>query len=354
MDVDIYSLLNFAIKSGASDLHLSVDSPPIVRIHGKMQKTKLPVLSKEDIHTLIYDVMSDEQRRIFEEELELDFSRQLKGLGRFRINVYRDLKGEAAVFRTIPDKAFSFEDLGLPTVIKDVITQDKGLILVTGPTGSGKSTTLSTIISYINENEPKHIITIEDPVEFIHESKVALVNQREVGLDTKSFARALRSALREDPDVIVVGEMRDLETTSLAITAAETGHLVFGTLHTMSAGKTIDRIIDQYPSERQGQIRTMLAESITGIISQVLLPRIDGNGRVAAFEIMIATSAIRNMIRENKTFQVPSIIQTSGAMGMRTIDQSLINLVKSGAISAEEAVKVAEDTTSVKKSLGVK
>ncbi len=351
MKADIYSLLSFAVSSGASDLHLSVNSPPIVRVNGEMQRTNQDALSRDELHTLIYDVMSDDQRRDFEEKWELDFSRQIQGIGRFRINVYRDLGGEAAVFRVIPSSIKTFADLGLPAVIEHISKFDKGLILVTGPTGSGKSTTLASMLDYINANMNRHIITIEDPIENVFKSKQSLVNQREVGAHTTSFATALRSALREDPDVIVVGEMRDLETTSLAITAAETGHLVFGTLHTINASKTIDRIIDQFPPDRQSQIRTMLSESLTAIVSQALLPKIDGKGRVAAFEILLGTSGIRNLIRENKTFQIMSAIQTGGNVGMTTMDMSLIKLGREKQISNNTAFEHASDLVYVKKNL---
>jgi len=352
MPADIFSLLSFAVKSGASDLHLSAGSPPIVRVHGSIQRTKMDALSKDELHTLIYDVMDDEQRKNFEKDWELDFSRQIKGIGRFRINVYRDLLGEAAVFRVIPQSIRTIQELGLPQIIQSITKQEKGLILVTGPTGSGKSTTLAAMLDYINTHMQRHIITIEDPIENVFKSKLSLVNQREVGTHTTSFSTALRSALREDPDVIVVGEMRDLETTSLAITAAETGHLVFGTLHTMSASKTIDRVIDQFPPDRQSQIRTMLSESLTAIISQNLLPTAEGKGRVAAFEIMLGTSGIRNLIRENKTYQILSAIQTGGAVGMTTMDMSLIRLGKAKLISNDAALEHANDQVYVRKGLG--
>ncbi|MDD5583218.1 MAG: type IV pilus twitching motility protein PilT [Candidatus Marinimicrobia bacterium] len=353
METEIYTLLKFAIDNEASDLHLCVGSPPIVRIDGDMLKTNLDSLDSATIHSLVYDVMSDEQRKIFEENWEIDFSRQIKGIGRFRVNVYKDLHGEAAVFRAIPTKVFTFKELGIPDIVVNIASQDKGLVLVTGPTGSGKSTTLATIIDYINKNFKKHIITIEDPVEFVHVSEQSLVNQREIGFNTKSFAAALRSALREDPDVILVGEMRDLETTSLAITAAETGHLVFATMHTNSAAKTIDRIIDQYPAAQQAQIRAMLSESLLAVISQILLKHASGRGRVAAFEIMIGTSGIRNMIRESKVFQIPSSIQTGSNVGMVSIDQSLVRLAQEGKIETHTAVQSAVNPSYVKKNLGL-
>ena len=337
-------------EQGASDLHLSPNSPPIVRVDGIMRRTKLPELSPEDVHILVYNLMTDEDRKRFEEELELDFAYEYAGVGRYRVNVFKGLHGDTAVLRAVTDKLFTFTELGLPEVTKDLIVREKGLILVTGPTGSGKSTSLNTMIDFINQSARRHIITIEDPVEFVHESKLSLVNQREVGANTKSFSRALRSALREDPDVIVVGEMRDLETTSLAITAAETGHLVFGTLHTMSAAKTIDRIIDQYPADRQSQIRTMLAESILGVVSQVLLPKL-GGGRIAAYEIMIGTPAVRNHIREGKTYQIPSVQQTSGKLGMITMGQSLLSLIESASIDRKSALHIAADSEEIKKQI---
>ncbi len=337
-------------EQGASDLHLSPNSPPIVRVNGVMRRTKLPELSPDDVHILVYNLMTDEDRKRFEEELELDFAYEYAGVGRYRVNVFKGLHGDTAVLRAVTNKLFTFAELGLPEVTKDLIVREKGLILVTGPTGSGKSTSLNTMIDFINQSARRHIITIEDPVEFVHESKLSLVNQREVGANTKSFSRALRSALREDPDVIVVGEMRDLETTSLAITAAETGHLVFGTLHTMSAAKTIDRIIDQYPADRQSQIRTMLAESILGVVSQVLLPKL-GGGRIAAYEIMIGTPAVRNHIREGKTYQIPSVQQTSGKLGMTTMGQSLLSLIANASIDRKSALHIAADSEEIKKQI---
>ncbi|MFQ6605057.1 MAG: type IV pilus twitching motility protein PilT [Fidelibacterota bacterium] len=340
--MQIYELLNFMRSADASDLHLNSNSPPILRVNGELRRTELPALLPEEVHTLIYDIMNDEQRRLYEEELELDFSFEVKGMGRFRVNVFQELYGDSAVLRSVSTKTFTFEELGLPPILKELVSKEKGLILVTGPTGSGKSTTLNTMINYINSHMRKHIITIEDPVEFIHTSKKSLIRHREVGSNTKSFARALRSALREDPDVIVVGEMRDLETTSLAITAAETGHLVFGTLHTINATKTLDRIIDQFPSTQQSQIRVMLSESIVGVVSQVLLKK-QGGGRVAAFEILIGTSAVGNLIRESKTFQLPSIIQTGAKIGMKTMEQSLAKLVNEGLVNKSEALGMVSD-----------
>ena len=317
-----------------------------------MKKVDSPPLEKEEVDRLIYDVMTEDQRRILEETLELDFSRELKGIGRFRINVFYGRLGKGAVLRVINSDILSFDQLGLPEILKEFASMDKGLVLVTGPTGSGKSTTLATMIDYINSNYEYHIITIEDPIEFIHKPKKSLINQRELHTNTLSFSNALRSSLREDPDVILVGELRDLETTSLAITAAETGHLVFGTLHTNSAAKTVNRIIDQYPAEEQSQVRTMLAESLRGVVAQILLPK-RGGGRVGAFEILLCTPAASNMIREDKIFQLDSIIQTSMKIGMATMDQSLANLIKEGLIEPEDAYKHSRDAKSVAKLAGL-
>ena len=350
--MEIFELLKFAVDTGGSDLHLSVGVPPMLRLDGKMKKIDSPPLEKEEVDKLIYDVMTEDQRGILEETLEVDFSRELSGIGRFRINVFYGRLGKGAVLRVINSEILSFEQLGLPTVLKEFASMDKGLVLVTGPTGSGKSTTLATMIDYINSNFEYHIITIEDPIEFIHKPKKSLINQRELHTNTLSFTNALRSSLREDPDVILVGELRDLETTSLAITAAETGHLVLGTLHTNSAAKTVNRIIDQYPAEEQSQVRTMLAESLRGVVAQILLPK-KGGGRVGAFEILICTPAASNMIREDKIFQLDSIIQTSMKIGMATMDQSLAKLIKEGLIEPEDAYKHARDANSVAKLAGL-
>jgi len=350
--VEIFELLKFAVDSGGSDLHLSVGAPPMLRLDGRMKKVDSPSLEKEEVDRLIYDVMTEDQRRILEETLELDFSRELSGIGRFRINVFYGRLGKGAVLRVINSEILSFDQLGLPAILKDFASMDKGLVLVTGPTGSGKSTTLATMIDYINSNYEYHIITIEDPIEFIHKPKKSLINQRELHTNTLSYSNALRSSLREDPDVILVGELRDLETTSLAITAAETGHLVFGTLHTNSAAKTVNRIIDQYPAEEQSQVRTMLAESLRGVVAQILLPK-KGGGRVGAFEILLCTPAASNMIREDKIFQLDSIIQTSMKIGMATMDQSLANLIKEGLIEPEDAYKHSRDAKSVAKLAGL-
>ena len=334
----------------ASDLHLSPNSPPIYRIDGELVRTKHEPLLPDDVHLLVFDIMSEEHRKRYEENLEIDFSSEFHGIGRFRVNVFRSYYGEAVVFRKISDYTYTFEELGLPQVLKKLSLQDQGLIIITGPTGSGKTTTLNTVINFINERVQKHIITIEDPVEYVHESKKSLVTHREVGVNTHSFANALRSALREDPDVIVVGEMRDMETTSLAISAAETGHLVFGTLHTMDAPHTIDRIIDQFPPIQQNQIRLMVSESIIGVITQRLLKRKTG-GRVAAFEILIGIPAVSNLIREGKTFQLPSVIQTHGKIGMIGMEQSIKQLYDQSLITREEMNRVEKESDKIIDSL---
>ncbi len=335
--MDITELLAFGVKNKASDLHLSSGLPPMIRVHGDMRRINLPAMAHKDVHAMIYDIMNDEQRKIYEENKEVDFSFEVPNLARFRVNAFIQQRGAAAVMRTIPSKVFSLEDLKAPAIFTDISSFPRGLVLVTGPTGSGKSTTLAAMIHYINEKEQGHILTVEDPIEFVHESRKCLINQREVGRDTLSFNNALRSALREDPDVILVGEMRDLETIRLAMTAAETGHLVFGTLHTSSAAKTIDRIIDVFPADEKEMVRAMLSESLRAVISQTLLKTKDGAGRVAAHEIMICTPAIRNLIREAKVPQMYSAIQTSQGMGMQTLDQCLVSLVKTNAIASSEA-----------------
>ena len=334
--MDITELLTFAHTSGASDVHLTAGEPPRVRIHGDMKKLEEAALSPEEVHTLVFDIMSDALRRQFQETNDVDFSFELGDLARFRVNVFRGRRGEGAVFRTIPTTVMTIEDLGLPSILKDVCDKEKGLVLVTGPTGSGKSTTLAAMIDYINEGFEGHILTIEDPIEFVHHSKKCLLNQREVGMHTRSFSAALRGALREDPDVILVGEMRDLETISLALTAAETGHLVFGTLHTSSAPKTVDRIIDVFPAAQQEQIRIMFSESIQAVITQTLLKKRAG-GRIAALEVLIGTPAVRNLIREGKIHQIPSAMQTGQKLGMQTLDMALIELVRRNIVSVEEA-----------------
>ncbi len=334
--MDITQLLQFGVEQGASDCHLSAGEPPMIRIDGDLKKLDNPILTKEEVHALVYDIMNDVQRRVFEETHECDFSFELGKVARFRVNVFLQRKGEGAVFRTIPTKVMSLEELGMPPILKQFCEKDKGLVLVTGPTGSGKSTTLAGMIDYINNSFEGHILTVEDPVEFVHLSKKCLINQRELGPHTHSFANALRSALREDPDIILVGEMRDLETIQLALTAAETGHLVFGTLHTSSAPKTVDRIIDVFPPNQQAQIRAQFAESIEAVITQTLLKKKVG-GRVAALEILTGTTAVRNLIREGKIHQIPGTMQVSQKDGMQTMDMALTNLVTRGIVTREEA-----------------
>jgi twitching motility protein PilT len=334
--MDIAELLTFSVKNGASDLHLSAGLPPMIRVDGDMRKVNVPVLDHKTVHGLVYDIMNDKQRKDFEEFLETDFSFEIPDLARFRVNAFNHNRGAGAVFRTIPSEILALEDLGTPPSFKDIADNPRGLVLVTGPTGSGKSTTLAAMIDYINNKAYEHILTIEDPIEFVHESKKCLVNQREVHRDTLGFNEALRSALREDPDIILVGEMRDLETIRLALTAAETGHLVFGTLHTTSASKTIDRIIDVFPAAEKTMVRSMLSESLRAVIAQTLLKKI-GGGRIAAWEIMIGTPAIRNLIREDKVAQMYSSIQTGQAAGMITLDQYLQDLLTRGLISKQDA-----------------
>ncbi len=340
--MDIAELLAFSVKNKASDLHLSAGVPPMIRVDGDIRRINLPPLDHKQVHALIYDIMSDKQRRDFEEYLEVDFSFAIEGLARFRVNAFNQNRGCGAVFRTIPSEVLTLDDLGAPKIFKELIAQPNGLILVTGPTGSGKSTTLAAMVDHINKNEYGHILTIEDPIEFVHTSQKCLVNQREVHRDTHGFNEALRSALREDPDYILVGELRDLETIRLALTAAETGHLVFATLHTSSAAKTIDRIIDVFPAGEKPMVRSMLSESLRAVISQSLLKRV-GGGRIAAHEIMVATPAIRNLIREDKVAQMYSAIQTGQHMRMRTLDQCLQDLVKRGLVSRQEAMTYAKD-----------
>jgi twitching motility protein PilT len=341
--VNITELLTFTKQQGASDLHLSAGLPPMIRLHGSLRRLKMNPLSKEELRKMLYEILSEEQKKRFEKELEIDLSHSVKDVARFRVNVYRQERGDSAAFRIIPSDCPTLAQLNMPAILAEMSLKEKGLILVTGPTGSGKSTTLAAMVNHINENKTSHVITIEDPIEFVHASKNCLVHQRELGEHTHSFSAALRSALREDPDVILVGEMRDLETTSLAITAAETGHLVLATLHTNSAAKTIDRAIDIFPAESRDQVRTMLSESVLAIVAQALIPRRDGQGRVAALEILIATVAIRNLIREGKTFQIPSLLQTGQQFGMQCLDIHLKDLVAKGLISKEEAAKKALD-----------
>lgn len=333
-------LLAFCVKNGASDLHISSGVPPMIRVDGDVRRINVPVLEHREVHEMVYDIMNDKQRKDFEERLETDFSFEIQGVARFRVNAFNQSRGAAAVFRTIPTKILSLEELNCPKIFEEISSYPRGIVLVTGPTGSGKSTTLAAMVDYKNESEYGHILTIEDPIEFVHESKKCLLNQREVHRDTLSFSEALRSALREDPDTILVGELRDLETIRLALTAAETGHLVFGTLHTSSAAKTIDRIIDVFPAAEKDMVRSMLSESLRAVISQTLCKKI-GGGRVAAHEIMIGTPAIRNLIREDKVAQMYSAIQTGQGIGMQTLDQNLKDVMSRGLISKEEARRKA-------------
>lgn len=334
--MDIGELLAFGVKNNCSDLHLSAGLPPLIRVDGDVRRINAPKLEHKEVHDMVYDIMTDKQRKEYEEFLECDFSFEVPNLARFRVNAFNQNRGAGAVFRTIPSEILSLEDLNAPDIFRKIGDYPRGVVLVTGPTGSGKSTTLAAIINHKNESEYGHILTIEDPIEFVHKSKKCLINQREVHRDTLGFNEALRSALREDPDVILVGEMRDIETIRLALTAAETGHLVFGTLHTSSAAKTIDRVVDVFPAAEKDMIRTMLSESLRAVISQVLLKK-TGGGRVAAHEIMIGTPAIRNLIRENKVAQMYSAIQTGQQFGMQTLDQNLEQLMRSGKISKQEA-----------------
>ncbi|SDN29641.1 type IV pilus twitching motility protein PilT [Vreelandella arcis] len=341
--MDITELLAFSAKQNASDLHLSAGLPPMIRVDGDIRRLNVPAMDNSDVRRLIHDIMNDRQRRDYEEHLEVDFSFEVPGVARFRVNAFNQARGAGAVFRTIPNHVQSMQTLGLGEVFERLSMLPRGLVLVTGPTGSGKSTTLAAMIDYINDQRFDHILTIEDPVEFVHASKRCLINQREVHRDTHSFKEALRSALREDPDVILVGELRDLETIRLALTAAETGHLVLGTLHTTSAAKTIDRIIDVFPGEEKAMVRSMLSESLQAVVSQTLLKR-QGGGRVAAHEILVATSAVRNLIREDKVAQIYSAIQTGGGLGMQTLDASLAQLVKDGHVSVDDAQSQAKGT----------
>lgn len=341
--MDIAQLLAFSAKNKASDLHLSAGLPPMIGIHGDMRRINVPPLTHQDVHSMVYDIMSDGQRKVYEENLEVDFSFEIPGLSRFRVNAFNQNRGASAVFRTIPSKVLSLDDLKAPAVFADLSMKPRGLVLVTGPTGSGKSTTLAAMVNHRNENDMGHILTVEDPIEFVHESKKSLINQRELGPHTHSFANALKSALREDPDVVLVGELRDLETIRLALTAAETGHLVFGTLHTSSAAKTIDRVVDVFPSDEKEMVRTMLSESLEAVNSQTLLKTRDGSGRIAAHEIMIAMPAIRHLIRENKISQMYSMMQTSSGMGMQTLDQCLSDLIKRSAINYADARAIAKN-----------
>ncbi|MCF3126070.1 type IV pilus twitching motility protein PilT [Acinetobacter soli] len=344
--MDITELLAFSVQNRASDLHLSAGLAPMIRVDGEVRRINLPALEHSEVYRLVYDIMNDKQRRDYEEKLETDFSFEVPNLARFRVNVFNQNRGAGAVFRTIPSQVLTLEELGLGKIFRDICDYPRGLVLVTGPTGSGKSTTLAAMLDYINHHRYDHILTVEDPIEFVHEPKKCLINQREVHRDTLGFNEALRSALREDPDIILVGEMRDLETIRLALTAAETGHLVFGTLHTTSAAKTIDRIIDVFPAEEKDMVRTMLSESLQAVISQTLLKK-EGSGRVAAHEIMIGIPAIRNLIREGKVAQMYSSIQTGASHGMTTLDQSLKQLVAKGIINLPTARAVAKSPESL-------
>jgi twitching motility protein PilT len=340
--LDIAELLAFSVKEKASDLHLSAGLPPMIRVNGDMRRVNVAPLDHKGVHSLVYDIMNDKQRKDYEEFLETDFSFEIPGLARFRVNAFNQGRGAGAVFRTIPSTILSLEQLNAPAIFKDIINVPRGMVLVTGPTGSGKSTTLAAMVNHLNENEYGHILTIEDPIEFVHTSKRCLINQREVHRDTLGFSEALRSALRQDPDIILVGEMRDLETIRLAMTAAETGHLVFGTLHTTSAAKTVDRIIDVFPAAEKDMVRAMLSESLRSVVAQTLLKKV-GGGRVAAHEIMIGTPAIRNLIREAKVAQMYSSIQTGQAHGMQTLDQNLKELLQKGLITKSDARSKAQN-----------
>ena len=344
--MDISELLAFSVKNKASDLHLSAGLPPLIRVHGDVRRINLPPLDHNEVHDMVYDIMNDAQRKTFDEHLEVDFSFDLPGLARFRVNAFNQDRGAAAVIRTIPSRVLSLEELQAPRVFADLALKPRGLVLVTGPTGSGKSTTLAGMVDHVNNSTYGHVLTIEDPIEFVHEPRKCVINQREVGSHTLSFANALRSALREDPDVVLVGELRDLETIRLALTAAETGHLVFGTLHTSSAAKTIDRIVDVFPAAEKEMVRSMLSESLRAVISQTLMKK-TGGGRIAAHEIMIGTPAIRNLIREGKVAQMFSSIQTGQAQGMQTLDQCLVELVAKGLVSKEEARYKAQNKDSL-------
>ena len=344
--MEISDLLTKGVELGCSDLHLSAGMPPCFRIDGDIKKIKAPPMEHKEVHSMVYDIMNDKQRKDFEEFLECDFSFEIPNLARFRVNAFNHNRGAGAVFRTIPSEILSLEKLGAPKIFKEISDYPRGVVLVTGPTGSGKSTTLAAMVDHKNDTEYGHILTVEDPIEFVHQSKKCLINQREVHRDTLGFNEALRSALREDPDVILVGEMRDLETIRLALSAAETGHLVFGTLHTSSAAKTIDRIVDVFPADEKEMVRAMLSESLKAVISQTLMKK-QGGGRVAAHEIMIGTPAIRNLIRENKIAQMYSAIQTGQSFGMQTLDQDLQRLVQANVVTQQEAASKAANKDNI-------
>ena len=349
--MDISELLAFAVKHKASDLHLSAGLPPMIRVDGDVRRINVDPLDDRTVHSMLYDIMSDANRKNYEEFMETDFSFPLPGVARFRVNAFNQDRGPAAVFRTIPDRVLTLEELSAPAVFRSIANKPKGLVLATGPTGSGKSTTLAAMLDHVNETRNCHILSIEDPIEFVHQSKNSLINQRELGEHTLSFGNALRSALREDPDVILVGEMRDIETIRLALTAAETGHLVFATLHTTSAAKTIDRIIDVFPAGEKEMVRSMLSESLEAVVAQTLLKRPQG-GRAAAWEIMLGTPAIRNLIRENKIPQMVSVLQTSQAQGMQTMDQCLLDLVKRRVVPMDVARERALDKSKFQSGAG--
>ncbi|WP_291994883.1 type IV pilus twitching motility protein PilT [Candidatus Accumulibacter sp. ACC003] len=344
--MDITELLAFSVKNKASDLHLSSGLPPMIRVNGDVRRINLPAMEHKDVHAMVYDIMSDGQRKQYEDTRECDFSFEIPNLARFRVNAFIQNRGASAVFRTIPSKVLTLEELNCPKIFKDISEFPRGIVLVTGPTGSGKSTTLAAMVNHVNETMYGHILTVEDPIEFVHQSKKSLINQREIGTHTLSFQNALRSALREDPDVILVGELRDLETIRLALTGAETGHLVFATLHTSSAAKTIDRVVDVFPAAEKEMVRSMLSESLRAVISQTLLKTKDGLGRIAAHEIMIGTPAIRNLIRENKVAQMYSALQTGQQHGMQTLDQNLAEMVKRNLVSVAEAKSKAANKDS--------
>jgi twitching motility protein PilT len=350
---EIDSLLKHAVEIGASDVHVSVGAPPIYRIHGELERQEdIRAFVEPDARRVLYEIMDERQLEKFERMHDVDFAYQIKEIGRFRVNIFIQTRGIGAVFRVIPEQITPLEDLGLPRAVQEFSQLTRGLVLITGPTGHGKSTTLASILDYINRHRKTHIITIEDPVEFVHTNQLSLINQREIGTHSESFSSALRAAFREDPDVIMIGELRDLETIALAITAAETGHLVFGTLHTGTAAKAVDRIIDVFPTAQQAQVRTQLSESLSGVIAQQLLKLKDTAGRIAAIEVLIGVPALAHLIREGKTYQIPSIIQTGRREGMQTMDQAIVVLLKQGVISSEEAYDKCVDRETFRRYLG--